>query len=36
MDTQEESLLANETPLIDDPYYGGLIEKMSGAGDVRG
>ena len=31
----ESCLLANETPLIDDPYFGGLIEKMSGAGDVR-
>ncbi len=32
----ESCLLANKTPLIDDPYYGALIEKMSGAGDIRG
>jgi hypothetical protein len=31
----ESCLLANKTPLIDDPYYRALIERMSGAGDIR-
>ncbi len=32
----ESCLLANKTPLIDDPYYRTLIENMSGDGDIRG
>ena len=32
----ESCLLANKTPLIDDPYYGALVEKMSEAGDIQG
>ncbi len=31
----ESCLLANMTPLIDDPYYGALIENISDARDIR-
>jgi hypothetical protein len=32
----ESCLLANKTPLIDDPYYRTLVENMSGDGNIRG
>jgi hypothetical protein len=32
----ESCLLANKTPLIDDPYYGALVEKISEARNIRG
>ncbi len=32
----ESCLLANKIPLVDDPYFGALVEKVSEASDIRG